>query len=82
MKQGLFGKCLLLGALASISIMTGQSNAMSSEEDRVNYPSFHQAMEEVGGDFYWKSYKAVTKDNYILTLFRIMGVAKGKRLYE
>ena len=44
--------------------------------------SFHQAMEEVGGDFYWKSYKAVTKDNYILTLFRIMGVAKGKRLYE
>ena len=66
--------------IALISIMTGLSNATSSEEDRVNYPSFHQAMEEVGGDFHWKSYKAVTKDNYILTLFRIVGDAYGERI--
>ena len=67
--------------IALISIMTGLSNATSSEEDRVNYPRMAQAMEEVGGDFHWKSYKAITKDNYILTLFRIVGDAKGKRLH-
>ena len=37
-------------------------------------------MEEVGGDFHWKSYKAITKDNYILTLFRIVGDADGERI--
>ena len=37
-------------------------------------------MEEVGGDFHWKSYKAITQDNYILTLFRIVGDADSERI--
>ena len=82
MKQEHVGKYWLLCArsLALISIMTGFATAMSSEEDKVNYPFMAQAMEEVGGDFHWKSYKAITEDNYILTLFRIVGDADGERI--
>jgi len=38
------------------------------------------AMVNVGGDFLWSSYKVVTEDDYVLTMFRIEGDAKGDRV--
>ena len=38
------------------------------------------AMADSGGDLFWQSYKTVTKDDYVLSLFRITGDAQGQRI--
>ena len=54
----------------------------SSPEDAAAYPVMAQYMTDVGGDLFWKSYRTVTDDGYVLTLFRIEADSKGKPIKQ
>lgn len=54
--------------------------ATCSDADKESYPVMAEAMADSGGDLFWQSYKTVTKDDYVLSLFRITGDAQGKRI--
>ena len=63
-----------VAALAAIGFLGGEAEAKASKRDTLRYPVMEALMTIAGGDLYWKSYKTKTKDDYILTMFRIEGV--------
>ena len=55
-------------------------NAASSPEDAAAYPDFAWAMENRGGDYFWRSHKVETTDGYILTMFEITGDEQNRKI--
>ena len=64
-------KVLLISlfTLLSAKIVGGRA----SEKDKENFPQIDYAFTNWGDDVNWRSYEFKTKDNYILTMFRVMG---------
>lgn len=67
--------------LALAGLQTKLCSARSSAQDAENYPFIAKEMSDGGGDFFWKSYQTLTEDHYVLTLFRIQGDKRGKKIH-
>ena len=57
-------------------------DARSSRADRIDYPEIAKAFEDRrwGKNYYWKSYDCTTKDNYELTMFRLLGKTRRRKV--
>ena len=71
-----------LQALTTLSLLDSTTQAACSDADREAFSIMANAMVNVGGDFLWSSYKVVTQDDYVLTMFKIEGDASGNRIHN
>ena len=69
-------------AAVALSFLAAEDlvNAASSPEDAEAYPDFAWAMENRGGDYFWRSHKVQTTDGHILTMFEITGDSENKKI--
>ena len=67
------------GLLATASLVAS-SEEIDGECHDNRYPYMCEAMKTLGLGYRWSAYETTTNDNYVLTMFRIIGDENGKKI--
>ena len=67
----MIGRCIFAAALLAASLLPRDVVGRASTSDREKYPDIEYAFANWANNVFWSAEDVVTKDGYILTLFKI-----------